>query len=101
MGSKRWKVGLSGNLLVKSNIPKSKYDNVFYIREDYSLKYEENLIAGFFNTTIVGKLWKFLGTFLWVPYFQNMIGWVPMTRGFNPYFMLGSSIFFPSCYSSF
>ena len=31
------KVGLSGNILVKSNIPKSKFDSVFDIREDYSL----------------------------------------------------------------
>ena len=33
----RGKAGLSGNILVKSNIPKSKFDNVFDIREDYSL----------------------------------------------------------------
>ena len=32
----RGKVGLSGNILVKSNIPKPKFD-VFDIREDYSL----------------------------------------------------------------
>ena len=30
-------MGLSGNILVKSHIPKSKFDNVFDIREDYSL----------------------------------------------------------------
>ena len=30
-------VGLSGNVLVKSNISKSKFDNVFDIREDFSL----------------------------------------------------------------
>ena len=29
-------MGLSGNILVKSNIPKSKFDNVFDIREDHS-----------------------------------------------------------------
>ena len=32
----RGKVGLSGNILVKLHIPKSKFDNVFDIREDYS-----------------------------------------------------------------
>ena len=51
-------VGLSGNVLVKSNISKSKFD-VFDIREDFSLKYtkyEENPFAGFFNTTIMGKI---------------------------------------------
>ena len=30
-------MGLSGNVLVKSNISKSKFDNVFDIREDFSL----------------------------------------------------------------
>ena len=30
-------MGLSGNVLVKSNISKSKFDNVFDIREDLSL----------------------------------------------------------------
>ena len=30
-------MGLSGNILVKSHIPKSKFDNVFDIRKDYSL----------------------------------------------------------------
>ena len=28
-----------------------------------------------------------------VPNFPNMIGWVPMTQGFNPYFILGSFFF--------
>ena len=38
-------------------------------------KYEENPFAGFFNTTIVGKnFWKFLASFLLVPYFHNLIG---------------------------
>ena len=32
----RGKVGLSENILVKSNIPKSKFDNAFDIREDHS-----------------------------------------------------------------
>ena len=30
-------MGLSGNIVVKSNIPKSKFDNVFDVREDCSL----------------------------------------------------------------
>ena len=32
----RGKVGLLGNILVKSNILKTIFDNVFDIREDYS-----------------------------------------------------------------
>ena len=38
--------------------------------------------------------WKNLGAFLLVPYFQNMIKWMPLTRGYNPHFILGSNIFF-------
>ena len=38
----RGKAGLSGNILVKSNISKSKCENVFDIREDYSL-YIQNM----------------------------------------------------------
>ena len=33
----RRKVGQSGNILVKLNIPKSKFDNVFDIRKEYCL----------------------------------------------------------------
>ena len=33
----RGKVGLSGNIQVKSYIPKSKFDNVFDIRKEYCL----------------------------------------------------------------
>ena len=33
----RRKVGQSGNISIKSNNTKSKFDNVFDIREDYSL----------------------------------------------------------------
>ena len=33
----RRKVGQSGNILVKKNIPKSKFDNVFDIRKEYCL----------------------------------------------------------------
>ena len=33
----RGKVGLPGNILVKSNIPKTIFDNVFDIRYDYIL----------------------------------------------------------------
>ena len=36
------KVGLSGNIPVKSNIPKSKFYNVFDIRKEYSL-YIQNM----------------------------------------------------------
>ena len=51
-------MGLSGNVLVKSNIPKSKF-YVFDIRKEYSL-YIQNMrkihFAGFSNITILGKI---------------------------------------------
>ena len=54
-------MGLSGNILVKSYIPKSKFDNVFEIRKEYCLciqnnYYEENPFAGFSNIMILGKI---------------------------------------------
>ena len=50
----RGKVGHLGNILVKSYIPKSKFDNAFDIRKDYSLNIQ-NIFAGFSNIAIVGK----------------------------------------------
>ena len=51
---------LSGNILVKSNITKSKFDNVFDIRKSHRLypQCEENPFAGFFSTTSVGKIFE-------------------------------------------
>ena len=99
-------MGLSGNILVKSNITKSKFDNVFDIRKEYCLYIQSmrkiHFLVFFKHNDCGENLWKFLRTFLLVPNFQNMIGWVPMMiQGFNPYFILGSNIFFPSRYSSF
>ena len=83
---------------------KYKFDKVFDIRKEYCL-YIQSMrkihLLGLSIQRLWENLWKFLGTFLLVPNFQNMIGWVPMTQGFNPYFILGSNIFFPSRYSSF
>ena len=94
-------MGQSGNIPIKSNIPKSKFDNVFDIREDYSLNIQnirKIYLLGFSIQRLWGKSFEISRNFSMVPYFQNMIGWVPITRGFNPYFILGSNIFFPSRY---
>ena len=57
-------------------------------------KSEENPFAGFSNLTNCGtNLWKFLGAFLLVPYFQDYDRWVPLTWGYTPYFILGSYLF--------
>ena len=55
------KVGLSGNILVKSNIPKSKFDNVFDIRKSHRL-YIHNVrkihLLGFSVQRLWGKSLK-------------------------------------------
>ena len=51
-------VGLSGNVLVKSNISKSKVDNVFDIREDFSLNIQNMRkihLLGFSIQRLCGK----------------------------------------------
>ena len=50
-------MGLCGNVLVKSNISKSKFDNVFDIREDFSLNIQnmrEIHLLGF----SIQRLWE-------------------------------------------
>ena len=47
------KVGLSGNILVKYNIPKSKFDNVFDIRKEYCLYIQS--MMGFLIQRLWGK----------------------------------------------
>ena len=51
-------------------------------------KYKENLFAGFFNTTVVGKILENVQEcFYWSLILQNYDWWVPMTWGLNPYFI--------------
>ena len=50
-------MGLSGNILVKSHIPKSKFDNVFDIREDYSLNIQIMRIIYLLGFSIQ-RLWE-------------------------------------------
>ena len=102
----RGKVGLSGNIQVKSYIPKSKFDNVFDIRKEYCL-YIQSICWVFQYNNCAENLWKYLGTFLLVPNFQNMIGWEPMTQGLTPisfwaqiYFFLAVIHLFVTAYLS-
>ena len=68
----RGKVGLSGNIQVKSYIPKSKFD-VFDNRKEYCLCIQSMRKIHLLGFSIQ-RLWgKFLGTFLLVPYHQNII----------------------------
>ena len=93
-------MGQSGNIPIKSNMPKSKFD-VFDIREDYSINIQnirKIYLLGFSIQRLWGKCLEISRNFSMGPLFSNMIGWVPITRGFNPYFILGSNIFFPSRY---
>ena len=57
-------------------------------------KYEENPFAGFFNTTVVGKILEISSNFFIGPLFSQFDWWVPMTWCLNPYFIWGSNIFF-------
>ena len=50
-------MGLSGNILVKSNIPKSKFDTVFDIREDYSLNIQ-NMRKIYLLGFSIQRLWE-------------------------------------------
>ena len=50
------KVGLSGNILVKSNITKSKFDNVFDIRKSHRL-YIHNVRKFLWLGFSVQQLW--------------------------------------------
>ena len=90
-------VGLSGNVLVKSNISKSKFDNVFDIREDLSL-HIQNMRKIHLLGFSIQRLWeKSLETsrnFSIGPLFSQFDRWVPMTWGLNPYFIWGSKNFF-------
>ena len=54
-------------------------------------KYEENPFAGFFNTTIVGKISR---NFSMGPLFSKFDWWMPMTWGCNPYLNFGSNTYF-------
>ena len=49
-------MGQSGNIPIKSNIPKSKFDNVFDIREDYSLNIQ-NIRKMYLLGFSIQRLW--------------------------------------------
>ena len=94
----RGKVGLSGNILVKSNIPKSQFD-VFDITEDYGLNIQNMrkiFLVGFSIQRLWGKSLEISRNFSMGPLFSKY-DWM----GAYDYFILGSNIFFPSRYSSF
>ena len=67
-------VGLSGNVLVKSNISKSKNDNVFDIREDFSLNIQNMRkihLLGFSIQRLWGKSLEISGNFAFGPLFSK------------------------------
>ena len=70
-------MGQSGNIPVKSNIPKSKFKNAFDIRKSNRLNIPnvgEIHFLGFSIQQLWGKSLEMSMNFLWVPYFQNLIG---------------------------
>ena len=88
---------LSGNILVKKNIPKSKFDNVFDIRKEYCLCIQSMRkihLLGFSIQRLLGKSLEISSNFSIGPLFSQFDWWVPMKWGLNPYFIWGSNIFF-------
>ena len=85
-------------MLVYLHVPNLIFLNVFGIRSNYSFNMQHIMkihLLGFPIITFVGNFfWKFLGVFLVVPFFQNMIEWMLCTRGYTPYFILGSNKYF-------
>ena len=70
----RGKVGLSGNILVKSNIAKSKFDNVFDIRKSHRL-YIHNVRKIHLLFFSVQRVWgKSRSVSHWSLIFRIMIG---------------------------
>ena len=71
----REKEGLSGNILVKSNIPKSKFDNVFDIRKSSRL-YIHNVrkihLLGFSVQQLWGKSLKMTRSVSISPLFSKL-----------------------------
>ena len=70
----RRKVGQSGNIPIKSNMPKSKFDNVFDIREDYSLSIQnirKIYLLGFSMQRLWGKSLEISRNFSMGPLFSK------------------------------
>ena len=61
---------LSGNILVKSFIPKSKFDNVFDIRKEYCL-YIQNICLLGFSIQLWGKSLKISRNLSFGPLFSK------------------------------
>ena len=77
-------VGLSGNVLVKSNISKSKFDNVFDIREDFSLNIQNMRkihLLGFSIQRLWEKSLEISRNFSIGPLFKKKKLCMPMTWG--------------------
>ena len=77
-------VGLSGNVLLKSNISKSKFDNVFDIREDFSLNIQNMRkihLLGFSIQRLWVKSLEISRNFSIGPLFSKKKLCMPMTWG--------------------
>ena len=85
-------MGQSGNIPVKSNIPKSTFDNVFDIRKEYCLciQYVRKIhLLGFSIQRLWGKSLEISRNFSMGPLFSKFDWWMPMTWGCNPYLIFG------------
>ena len=86
-------MGLSGNILVKLHIPKPKFDNVFDIREDYSLNIQNMrkfYLLGFSIQQLWGKSLKNQECFPLI----SKYGWMGGSySGLHPFFILGPNTY--------
>ena len=90
-------MGQSGNIPVKSNIQKSKFDNVFDIRKGYCLCIQNMRkihLLGFSIQRLWGKSLEISRNFSMGPLFSKFDWWMPMTWGCNPYLIFGSNTYF-------
>ena len=75
-------MGLSGNILVKSNITKSKFDNFFDIRKEYCLRIQNMRkihLLGFSIQRLWGKSLETSRNFSMGPLFSKFDWWMPIT----------------------
>ena len=89
-------MGQSGNIPIKSNIPKSNFD-VFDITEVYSLiiqNIRKIHLLHFSIQRLWGKSLEISTNFFMGSLFAKFDWLVPMTWGYRPYFIWVSDIFF-------
>ena len=93
----RVKVGLLGSILLKSHIPKSTFDSIFDIREDYSLSIQNMrtiYLLGFSIQRLWQKSLEISRNYSICPLFSKYDWKGGSYLGLHPYIILGQNTFF-------